>query len=80
MIHTEIDIPTHVYEDIKRFAEANRRPTDQVLREAIDLGVSNLWRNKAKPHRGLSQLAELGIKGPKDLALNLDNYLYGNKE
>jgi hypothetical protein len=80
MIHTEIDIPTHIYEDIKRFAKANRRPTDQVLREAIDLGVTNLWRNKSKPRHGLSQLAELGIKGPKDLATHLDDYLYGDKE
>jgi hypothetical protein len=75
MVHTEVDIPTHIYEDIERFAKANRRPTAQVLREVIGLGTTNLRRSKSR--RGLARLTEPGVRSlPRDLSTHLDDYLY----
>lgn len=51
-----------------------------MLREIILLSTES-WRLRSSRNQrsGLAQLAKLGLKGPKDLATNLDDYLYGGK-
>ncbi len=78
MIHTEVDLPTDVYKDVERIAEARKRPTAQVIRDLIGSGVVNWRQQHIRPAgHGLGDLANLGIKGPSDFASRLDEYLYG---
>jgi hypothetical protein len=78
MIHAQIDLPADVYEDVERIARARKQSTSLVIRDLIDSGVAS-WRqgDAGSERHGLRQLAELGLKGPADLASRLDDYLYG---
>jgi hypothetical protein len=83
MIHAQIDLPADIYEDVERIAKARRKPTAQVIRDLVGVGVAN-WRQAHRSRRrsseahGLGQLANLGLQGPKDMAIRLDDYLYGD--
>ena len=79
MIRTQIYLPKQLYENIKLQAKMADKPAAQVIREYIDKGMEAQQRPAQKD--GLMKLASLNITGgPKDLASNLDDYLYGDKK
>lgn len=79
MIRTQVYLPKSLYRDIKLAALKDKKPTAQVLREALIVGLE-----KKKPKETLGQamqeLIDLGkklkISGPTDLSTNHDKYLY----
>jgi hypothetical protein len=81
MTHIELDVATADYQDIEQMAKAMKRPTTQVIRDAATVFVER-WRLRQgqEQYQGLGKLAKLGIKGPRDLATHLDDYLYGDKQ
>jgi hypothetical protein len=78
MIHTEVDLPTDVYENVERIAQASHSQPSQVLRDLITRAVQTS-RQPIPRGRGLGALADLGIEGPNDLGSRLDEYLYGDE-
>lgn len=55
----------------------------EVVRDLIDQGLKQKNKTKPKKHESLFEAAQrisrLGANGPKDLAINHDEYLYGKK-
>lgn len=79
MIRTQIYLPKKQYEDVKLRANITGKPAAEVIRDLIDKGLAVKEERLVKKN-GLMKLATLGITGgPKDTALKLDDYLYGNK-
>ncbi len=77
MIHTQLSLPQDIYRDIELMAKAHQRPTNQIVRELVAVGVKQWRLRQVQPTKqGLGQLAKLGIKGPADLATHLDDYDY----
>jgi hypothetical protein len=75
MIHTEIDLPADVYKNIERIAKASKRQPGQVMRDLIEQGLRIQDPTPKSGHR-LDRLVALQFHGPKDLAGNIDRYLY----
>jgi hypothetical protein len=78
MIHTEVDLPADVYQDVERLAKESKRKPAQVMRDLITQSLRTRPR-PAKTTGGLGALADLGIKGPSDFASRLDDYMYGDE-
>ena len=78
MIHKHISLPEELEQQIQQRVKLVKQPEEQVIQELIEQGLKT-----AKPvslGEGLRQLANLGIKGPKDLSQNIDKYLYEEDE
>ena len=76
MIQKHISLPEELDQRIRERAKRLRESEERVIRELIEQGLSQQpqqWKNAGE---ALSSLSELGIKGPKDLAINHDKYLY----
>ena len=77
MIQKHISLPEDLDQQIQERAKRLQEPEERVIRELIEEGLKKpkhqQWKNAGE---ALSSLAELGIKGPKDLAINHDKYLY----
>jgi plasmid stability protein len=74
MNDAQILLPQALHEELKLRARRAGMQADELARELLE---RDLYGNRER--RGLRQLAKLGIKGPKDFASHLDNYLYGDK-
>ena len=75
MIHAEVDLPVDIYKDVERIAKASNKLPAQVMRSLITEAVE-AKRGPAKPGQRLDRLVGLRFHGPKDLAQNIDHYLY----
>jgi hypothetical protein len=77
MVRAQFYLPNNLYEEIKRTARADSQSFAELAR---DLLSSELARRRSnKPKLGISSLGKLGVRGgPKDLAINLDYYMYGS--
>ena len=74
MIQKYISLPEELDQKIQERAKFLQASEERVIRELIEQGLKT-----SKPMslgEGLRQLANLGIKGPKDLSQNIDKYLY----
>lgn len=77
MIRTQIFLPEETYQYIKIQAMREKKPSAQIIREALDLGIKqHIKRTKQNAGDALLRLAKIGGKGPKDLSENIDKYLY----
>ena len=71
-----VRIPERLRARIKRRAKDTQHNESEVLRAALEQGIEVI---DPQPH-GLDMLASIGAHGgPTDLALNHDEYLYGDK-
>jgi predicted DNA-binding protein len=78
MIQKHISLPEELDQKIQQRAKLLKESEERVIRELIEQGLKT-----AKPlslGESLRQLANLGIKGPKDLSQNIDKYLYEEDE
>ena len=69
MIQKHISLPEELEQQIQQRVKLVKQPEEQVIQELIEQGLKT-----AKPvslGEGLRQLADLGIKGPKDLSQNI---------
>ena len=74
MIQKQISLPEELDRKIQERAKRLHASEERVIRELIEEGLKT-----SKPQslrEGLRSLANLGIKGPKDLSQNIDKYLY----
>ena len=74
MIQKHISLPEELDQKIQERAKLLQASEERVIRELIEQGLKT-----SKPMslgESLRQLANLGIKGPKDLSRNIDKYLY----
>ena len=78
MIQKQIFLPEDLNRQIHERVKQLKQPEEQVITELIEKGLQT-----TKPMslgESLRQLANLGIKGPKDLSRNIDKYLYEEDE
>jgi len=77
MIRTQIYLPQQLYQAIGLIAKKEKKAKAQVIREALEKDVDKKRGNAGK---FLLEIAELGkklnLKGPKDLSMSIDKYLY----
>ena len=75
MIQRQISLPEELDQKIRERVKRLQQPEEQVITELIQEGLNSTkqWKNAGE---ALQSLSELGIKGPKDLAINHDKYLY----
>ena len=76
MIQKQISLPEELDRRIQQRAKRLQAPEERVIRELTEQGLKTSKQRWNNAGEALSSLAELGIKGPKDLALNHDKYLY----
>lgn len=89
MIRTQVYLPQYQIKFLKDLALTNETTMSEELRKSLDA----IRRVKSKPQKKnkvelsageyLLEMAKearkLGFKGPKDLATNIDKYLYGSE-
>ena len=76
MIQKQISLPEELDQKIRERAKRSQASEERVIQELIEQGLNQpkpQWKNAGE---ALSSLSELGIRGPKDLAINHDKYLY----
>ena len=75
MIQKHISLPEELDQKIRERVKRLNQPEEQVITQLIEEGLKTPkhWKNAGE---ALSSLSELGIRGPKDLAINHDKYLY----
>jgi hypothetical protein len=76
MQRINIYLPHDLRQRIQLRAERDKKPEAQVIRELVQKGIEA--EQPRRVQHGLTSLAKLGIKGPKDLSQNIDKYLYGD--
>lgn len=78
MIRTQIYLPENLYREIGLIARKEKKAKSQIIREALEKDVN---KRRGSVGEALLKLAELGkklnLRGPKDLSINHDKYLYG---
>jgi hypothetical protein len=86
MERTQIYLPKKQIKQLKEIAYKRKTTVSDLVRDAVDVqyGVVQPIAQKHKKEETLVEFAErirkMGFKGPKDLATNLDDYLYGGKK
>lgn len=85
MIRTQVYLTEQQAQTIKRQAHREQRPEAEVIRDLVDKGL--LVSRGQKPQTAGESLLEVaalgeryGLKGPRDLSTNHDDYLYGDKK
>ena len=84
MLKTYLYIPDHLDKQINYTAKTQKKSKAEVLREAIKEGLDQMEKRSRGGTELLLELAEMArkrdIKGPKDLSVNHDYYLWGGKK
>lgn len=73
MIRTQIYLTEDLYQEVNLVAKKEKKATAQTIRELLETGIKS---KKVDSGRGLTQLAQIKAKGPKDLSNKIDKYLY----
>lgn len=92
MIRTQIYLPENQIEKLKEIAYQQNLSVSEVIRRTVDENIikkkktSKVKKTKSKYKNAgewllsMAKEAEMkGFKGPRDLASNVDKYLYGGK-
>jgi len=85
MMRTQIYLPADQIRNLKKIALEENSSLSLVIRRIIGDKLQEKKPNLEKNNCGKWLLSlgkraeELKVKGPKDLATNLDKYLYGDK-
>jgi len=75
MIQKQISLSEELDEKIRERVKRLNQPEEQVITQLLEEGLSTQKQRK-NAGDALSSLSDLGIRGPKDLAINHDKYLY----
>lgn len=77
MIRTQIYLPEDLYREIGWLAKKEKKAKAQVIREALEKEVEKKQGNAGETLLKLAAMAKkYKWKGPKDLSVNHDKYLY----
>lgn len=83
MLRTYLYIPDYLDKQIKQVVEVQKNSKAEVMRQALQKGLETLTP-KLGGAEALLEIAEIGrknkVKGPKDLSVNHDYYLWGGKK
>lgn len=83
MKRTQLYLPPETHYKIAREAELQHTTMAEVMRQYIEMGVEGKLSTRKQGAAHLLSLAKRvharGIRGPKDLAENLDEYLYKSR-
>ena len=81
MLKTYLYIPEHLEEKLKLTATTQHKSKAEVMRQALEKGISVVAQQGTASAQVLLKIAELGkkykVKGPKDAVEHFDEYLYG---
>ncbi len=81
MLKTYLYIPEHLEEKIKITAKHQNKSKAEVIRQAIENGITTVAQQGTASVQALHKIAEIGKKynpkGPQDLSSSLDKYLWG---
>lgn len=84
MLKTYLYIPDELNKEIVQLASTQKKSKAAVLRAVITKGIEATKKERASGAEWLLKLAEMAkkydVKGPKDLSINHDYYLYGGKK
>lgn len=84
MIRTYLYVPEELDREIKATAKLQNKSKAEVIRQALDAGLDNIKKENAGGVQALLDLAKtakkLGVRGPRDLSVNHDYYLWGGKK
>lgn len=78
-INTHLYLPADLYEEIADLAREKNLPFARVARELMRDAIRNKYKKpkkKKKYNSAFDWLLSFNIKGPKDLSVNHDKYLY----
>jgi len=78
MKRTQIYLPEDLYNELRLETQSTKLSVSELIRQA----VSEKLTKKMDARGGvktLARIAAIGATGPKDLAQNLEHYLYGKK-
>ncbi|OGM68481.1 hypothetical protein A2975_03100 [Candidatus Woesebacteria bacterium RIFCSPLOWO2_01_FULL_44_14] len=78
MIRTQVYLPEDLYQELRLLARREEQPAAKVIRDLLKNGLKKRVKSK-KRNAGdlLLEIAKIGARGPKDLSVNHDKYLYG---
>ncbi|OGM31427.1 hypothetical protein A2630_01375 [Candidatus Woesebacteria bacterium RIFCSPHIGHO2_01_FULL_44_10] len=78
MIRTQVYLPEDLYQELRLLARREEQPAAKVIRDLLKTGLKKRVKSK-KRNAGdlLLEIAKIGARGPKDLSVNHDKYLYG---
>lgn len=77
MIRTQVYLPKQLYQTIDLVAKKERKPKAQVIREVLESGIEKKQKNAGEVLLEIAAMAKKNKwKGPKDLSINIDKYLY----
>ncbi|MBF8250045.1 MAG: 1 protein [Candidatus Levybacteria bacterium] len=77
MIRTQIYLPKELYQEVDWVAKKEKKAKAQIIREAIEKEMNKKRGNAGDVLLKLAAMAKkYKWKGPKDLSVNHDKYLY----
>ncbi|PIS39459.1 MAG: hypothetical protein COT33_01800 [Candidatus Nealsonbacteria bacterium CG08_land_8_20_14_0_20_38_20] len=83
MNRTQIYLPKIQIEFLRRLAQKQKTSVSEIIRssirEKLEKGISTVPIKKEGLLCAARRINRMGKKGPEDLAINLDKYLYGRK-
>jgi hypothetical protein len=78
MIRTQVFLTEEQARDIKLRAKREKKHEAEVIRELLNEGLNTARRRKRESTgESLLRLAAIRGKGPSDLSVRVDDYLYG---
>lgn len=79
MLRTQIYLPEELDQELKFLALKEDKPVAEVIRKLLYDGLNKQRSGKKNAGTTLKEIAALAVKGPRDLSINLFDYLYGKK-
>lgn len=79
MNRTQIYLPKTQIETLRKIAQKRKVSISEVIRSLIREKLEKVQVKKEGLLAAARRINRLGIKGPKNLATNLDKYLYGRR-
>lgn len=81
MLRTYLYIPEHLQEKINHTAKNQNKSKAEVMRQALEKGITHVTQQGTASAQILLKLAELGkqqnLKGPRDSSVRMDELLWG---
>lgn len=80
MLKTYLYIPEQLKEKINLTAKIQNKSKAEIIRQALEKGITAVTGQGTASAQALLQIAEIGrkfnVKGPKDGSKNMDEYLW----
>lgn len=80
MLKTYLYIPEQLEKKINLTAKTQNKSKAEIIRQALEKGITAVTRQGTASAQALLQIAEIGrkfnVKGPKDGSKNMDEYLW----